>query len=261
MKKEKAVRDFFNNNPDFLNTLREGQFGCADRWIGEESIPSGANDLKPKLDSIEKNIEKKISRRKTSRRRFVAIAVPITLALVFFFAITNPGQALAETMFRTVGQLFNGSLVIQHDDSGQQIVQEESASMDSGNFTSIEQAAAYANNPLVYIRNEKVKIDQIIVQDLEGICVILTYYNFDDQYSFILQQQVFKDRTANTASTPVESNFTEYIILNNNKLYFSNTLEGNLIAIGEWDNTQIQISSDDMSVDDFIGLFQNLITT
>lgn len=260
MKKERAVKDFFNDNPDFLNTLREGQFGCADRWIEDESIPSGVNDIKVKLDSIdEMNLIKNVSKRKTSRRRFISIAVPITLALTVFFTITNPGQALAETMFRTVGQLFNGSLVIQHDDSGQPLVEEEATHTGSRTFTSIEQAAAYTGNKLIYVKESQVIVEQIVVQSQEAVTIVLTYYKYNGENSFILQQQLFKVDTAHTASIPTEEDYTEFSLFNDSTLYYTRTLEGNSIGIAGWDHTQIQMTSDNMNKKDFTSLFENLM--
>jgi len=262
MKKEKVVKDFFNNNPEFLDTLQKGQFGCPEQWLEDVDIPSITNDLNLKLDHIGKTyIEKCEAQRKTSRKRFIGVAISVALALTLFFTVTSPGQALAETMFRTVGQLFNGSLVILHDNSGQQIVEEESTDIGSGTFTSIEQAAAYANAPLVYINDDHVIIDQIIVQELEGITIILTYYNLNNGNSFILQQQIFDDYTARTASTPVEEGYSELCLFNDNTLYYTRTLEGNLVGIAEWSNTQIQITSDSMSENDFVSLFENLMST
>ena len=262
MNKEKEIKEYFYNNPELLEKLQREQFGCSAQWIKDADIPPISAGLENKLNQIgTKQIYDYQNRIKKSRKRFFAVAVPVTLALVLFFTVTTPGKALAETMFRTVGQLFDGAMVIRHDDSSSQIVQEDTSTLGTDTFSSIEQAAAYVDNPLAYINDNHVKINQIVVQDLEGVAIILTYYKYDDKNSLILQQQVFKDRTARTASTPVESDFSEYSILNDYKLFYTNTLEGNLIAVAEWDNTQIQISSDNMSENDFINLFQSLITT
>ncbi len=253
-KKEKVIRDFFRDNPDFLDALENKQFGNPEQWLDDNEFDEVIS--KRLYDIGTKAIQAVEARRKRIRKSAISVTACAAIFVVTLISVTSPGQAWAKSVYRSVAQLFNGSLFIQHSDTA---LKENDSQLNSVlKFTTIQETTKYIKHSLVFVDDKGVKINEISVQEQEGLIIVLTNYSFKNQ-NFSLQQCIYKDSTLRSTFVPTEKEeYKEIKLANNKTIYWTHTPEGNFVGIVDWDDTQIQIVSDNIDDIDLRSIIENI---
>jgi hypothetical protein len=204
-----------------------------------------------------KAIEFVETKRKTRSKIISSVAASFAMIVLVFFVFTSPGQAFADTVYKTFTELFNGNMVVQHGDNDQPA----KVNLEVGTSISVQtvqEAANYFEQDFLYLTENNISLEEISIERMDGFTVALSKYKFMDDYIFI-QQQFYDNKTMLNSIVPTEEeNYQEIEMFNGINLYYAVTPENNYIGVATWDNIQLQIMAEGISEQDLKSFIQNI---
>lgn len=252
-KKQKYVENFLKLNPHYLESIHRALYEVPD---SEKTIYEDAESNQQLTDIAVRAIEIVENKRK-KRRRILWSAATCFLILAFnFFIFTSPGQAFADSVYKTIAGLFNGDLIVQHGDS--EVLELDSLKPgETITVNTVQEAANYFDEEFIYIDTGLISPEIITIERNEGVTITLTEYKYENKH-FFLQQHIYDDKTMVSATVPAEGEtYTKYDLFNGNKMYVSVTPEGNFIGVATWNNIQLQLITEDIAEQELESFIQD----
>lgn len=251
MAKKKRMKEYIKQHPEIF----EVNENIAASFISDEDIPDIRWFYQQNQTILEEAGGKKPAK---SKKRWylskkVLIPVSAVLVLAVFFSATPIGRAMAETIYRTVMQCFNGEVSIKHG-SGDINMQTETANKLT--YYTVEEVRSIYHVKVAF--SEAETLQKIEVEAMDYSTILFSTYTTKEKHTISIMQMAAEN----------DAEWSSTIILNEGRPVKEKLSDGteaigfvgddSAYAIAYKDNTSMKFSSDDASFEEFTRFIRSI---
>lgn len=251
------LKNYFKNNPSYkkewdrLKDL-DGNIQSDFDDMPPDQLESIKTDCMDILDNAKKSIESSKPKNKWyGRRPRLGIAVAAGL-LIFFFAFTSSGRAIAKSVYEAVVTFFGGDMHVEmHVPESDN---PKNTDFDHASFNNLHDASVFLGYPLIGIDDSEVELKNLDLSYNEGLYGIEQEYHTANGGIFliIIYIQTNGDTMMSGNIDASGGEPFEHTLFNGMVLHCNTTKDGNCMGTAIWDNIDLTIMSDNMSWEQLI---------
>ncbi len=256
MSKEKKLQKLFKDHPEIRDKVFEG-LDCYTS-IKKENIPD-FNEIYGDIikNHLEDNKGDEIEIRQKKKSIFLkkAFLIPVSICIVIsIFFITPAGQAFAESVYLTVVQWFDSGVNIHHGNSTEIADIEEP---DMTYYKSIEDVRVATNEKIAWNNDHKI-IDDISVEYKGAQLRIVTDYLTSSNSKITINQTIIEGATEwDTNINSIDGEAIDITLADG--IHFVGYVDSKYcFAIAYYDNTSVQIFSEESDYDSFVAFIKGI---
>ncbi len=187
--------------------------------------------------------------------RRVGIVATVILVLLGFSLFTNKGKALASSIYQTVIEIIDG--VFQSQQQGSTISEIDFSELPLS-FDNVDDAESWLGLPIAYIQAEKAELESINVISVEDASLLIrSKYSYSNDASILVEQKYRTvSESSGTATSIEDGTFGEFETTEGTEYYIGAMEDGTAFARTFTDNSEIFISSFEMSQNTLVELLK-----